>query len=103
MGAGKKKTSNWLKIGLPVLILVIIGAVVGGVVGSRKSSSSSSSSGAGSANGEAAASQAVSAKLEIGRFATATNSYYQVPIYPATVCHFYLACTMETKFNLPLP
>ena len=31
----KKRTSNWIKIGVPVLIVVIIAAVVGGVLGSR--------------------------------------------------------------------
>lgn len=100
--ARKKGTSNWIKFGVPVLILVIIGAVVGGVVGSRSSKSStdaatSSSSGAsGSASGEAAASSAVSAKLAIGRFATATNSEYMMPIYPQTVCsrpcYFHYLC-----------
>jgi len=86
MNAEKKKSNNWLKIGLPILILVIIGAVVGGVVGSRKSSSSSASSkgGAGSTGSNVAPGEAVSAKLEVGRFATATNGFYGVPIYPAT-------------------
>ncbi|KAG6840349.1 hypothetical protein C0991_007276 [Blastosporella zonata] len=81
----KKRTSNWVKIGIPVLILVIIGAVVGGILGSRAASNSSSSGGSSnSSSGEAAASQAASVKLEIGRFATATNSEYMMPIYPAT-------------------
>jgi len=79
----KKRTSNWIKIGVPVLILVIIGAVVGGVLGSR--SKSKDSGGAGSASGEAAASSAASVKLDIGRFATATNSEFMMPIYPSTV------------------
>jgi hypothetical protein len=85
----KKPLSKWIKIGVPVVVLAIIAAVVGGVVGSRKSgndgSSSSSSSGGGGSGSPAAASSAVSAKNEFGRFATATNSYYMVPIYPSTV------------------
>lgn len=88
--APRKRTSNWIKFGIPVALIVIVGAVVGGVLGSRasknsSSSSSSSSGGAGTSGGEAAASSAASVKLEIGRFATSTNSYYGVPIYPSTV------------------
>ncbi|KAG5647581.1 hypothetical protein DXG03_008934 [Asterophora parasitica] len=81
----KKRTSNWVKIGVPVLILVIIGAVVGGVLGSRASSSKSStnSHGAGNAGGEAAASSAASVKLEVGRFATATNTFTSPTFNPS--------------------
>ncbi|KAG5644525.1 hypothetical protein DXG03_008267 [Asterophora parasitica] len=83
----KKRTNNWVKIGVPVLIIVIIGAVVGGVLGSRSSSKSEGSKGSsssGSKGDPAAASSVASAKLEIGRFATATNSEYLMPIYPST-------------------
>ncbi|KAG6830303.1 hypothetical protein H0H92_001381, partial [Tricholoma furcatifolium] len=82
----KKRTSNWVKIGIPVLILVVIGAVVGGIVGSRasKNSSSGGSSSSSSGSSAAAASSAISAKLEIGRFATATNSEFMMPVYPST-------------------
>lgn len=80
----KKRTSNWVKIGIPVLILVIAAAVIGGVLGSKKSKSSSG--GAGTASGEAAASSAASVKEAIGRFATATDSPYLKPVYPSTVC-----------------
>ncbi|EDR15759.1 uncharacterized protein LACBIDRAFT_181789 [Laccaria bicolor S238N-H82] len=79
----KKRSNTWLKIGIPVLIAVIIAAVVGGVVGSRKKSSSSSGGGKGTTAGEAAASSAVSAKLAIGRFATATNSEFMDPFQPS--------------------
>ncbi|KAG6911560.1 hypothetical protein DXG01_011862 [Tephrocybe rancida] len=81
----RKRTSNWVKIGVPVLILVIIGAVVGGVLGSKASKTSSASGGSSKgASGEAAASSAASVKLEVGRFATATNSAYMMPVYPST-------------------
>ncbi|KAJ6525485.1 chondroitin AC/alginate lyase [Mycena vulgaris] len=81
----KKRTSNWIKFGIPVLILVIVAAVVGGVLGSRKKNSSAASSPAASAaSASAAASSAASAKLALGRFATATNSEYMMPIYPST-------------------
>jgi hypothetical protein len=98
-----KRTSNWIKVrskiphlllhsifpqfGIPLLILVIAGAVVGGVLGSRKkgsSSSSASSSAASAASASAAASSAASAKSALGRFATATNSEFLMPIYPST-------------------
>lgn len=78
--ASKKGVSKWIKIGVPVLVLVIAGAVVGGILGSRSSKSSSSANSA-----AAAASSAVSAKNEIGIFPTATDSEFMMPIYPATV------------------
>ncbi|KAJ7172066.1 heparinase II/III family protein [Mycena filopes] len=81
----KKRTSNWIKFGVPVLIIVIIAAVVGGVVGSRKKSSgSAASSQQSAASASAAASAAASAKLALGKFATATNSEFMMPIYPST-------------------
>lgn len=84
----KKRTSNWVKFGVPVLIVVIIGAVLGGVLGSRASKTNESPEGSSSSSkGEVAASSAVSMKLEIGRFATATNSEFMMPIYPSTVSH----------------
>lgn len=92
----KKRMSNWIRFGVPVLIVVIIAAVVGGVVGSRNSNKSSSSSADGAAasggsnapqpTGSAAVSQALSVKNAIGVYPTATDSYYMLPIYPATVC-----------------
>jgi hypothetical protein len=78
----KKRTSNWIKFGIPALIIIIIAGVVGGVVASRKSNKSSSSGSKGSA---AAASSAASAKLAAGRFAVATDSEFMVPVYPSTV------------------
>jgi len=87
----KKRTSNWIKFGLPVLIIVIAAAVVGGVLGSRHSKNTKASSSNGSSNSAdsvgdpaAAASSAVTAKIALGRFATATNSEFMVPIYPST-------------------
>jgi hypothetical protein len=75
----KSGISNWIKIGVPVLIVVTVGAVLGGVLGSRKAHSASSSL------AQANPSAAVSVKNEIGRYATATNSLYLVPLYPSTV------------------
>ena len=103
----KKPLSKWIKIGVPVLIAVIIAAVVGGVVGSRNSNSkdastsnSSSSSSSGSAGDTAAASSAISAKSAVGRFATATDSEFMVPIYPSTVSHEYLfSCSLDIELT----
>jgi uncharacterized membrane protein len=75
----KKGTSNWVKFGIPVGIIVIAAAVVGGILGTRSSNNNSSSSSAVSAG------SAASAKAEIGIFATATDSEWMLPIYPSTV------------------
>lgn len=82
----KKGISNWIKFGIPVLILVIAGAVVGGIVGSKKSSKSAAASGgSGGGSNPGAANSAISAKSAIGRFATATDTNYFMPVYPSTV------------------
>jgi hypothetical protein len=94
----KKRTSNWIKIGVPVLILVIIGAVVGGVLGSRSKSKSNAATS--SAGGDAAASSAASIKLDIGRFATATNSEFMMPIYPSTVSNLFYRKGRQSSANL---
>lgn len=93
----KKGLSKWIKFGIPLLIAVIIAAVVAGVVATRKhnSNASTSSSGSASAGSPAAASSAVSAKLAIGRFATATDSEFMVPVYPSTVSLTALLCCRD--------
>ena len=96
----KKRTSNWIKFGIPVLILVIIGAVVGGVVGSRSKSNNSSGTSSGGSGGDAAASSAASIKLNIGRFATATDSEYMMPIYPSTVSHYPIHGQCQSSVSL---
>ncbi|KAJ7442257.1 chondroitin AC/alginate lyase [Mycena latifolia] len=73
-----KRTSKWIKIGIPVVVVIVAGAVVGGILGSRKSKSSSA------ATSSAAAAASASAKLAAGVFATATNSEYMIPVYPST-------------------
>jgi hypothetical protein len=94
----KKKTSNWIKFGVPVLIAVIIAAVVGGVVGSRHHNDKSASASGGSSSGSsgssgdqgAAASSAASVQNALGLFPTSTNSLYLIPVYPSTVCCLFL-------------
>jgi hypothetical protein len=75
----RKRSSNWVRIAIPILLIVIVGAVVGGIIGSHKKHNSSATSSA------AAASSAASAKTALGRFATATDSEFLVPIYVSTV------------------
>lgn len=85
----KNRTSKWIKIGVPVFVVIVIAAVVGGVLGSRSSNKSSAASSGGGddggGSGGGSASSAVSVKNEIGRYATATNSLYEMPLYPSTV------------------
>ncbi|KAI0317877.1 heparinase II/III family protein [Amylostereum chailletii] len=92
MAPPKRGLSKWVKIGIPVAIVVIVAAVLGGVLGSRASnnsnedrsassggSSSSSSSGSGKGDGSSGSSAGA-----LGRFATATNSEFLMPVYPST-------------------
>ncbi|THV07870.1 hypothetical protein K435DRAFT_825197 [Dendrothele bispora CBS 962.96] len=79
----KRGVSPWIKFGIPVGVVVILAAVLGGVLGSRASKNSSSDGSGGSAQGAAAASSAASAAHDLGRFATATNSEFMVPVYPS--------------------
>lgn len=85
----KRGMSNWVKIGVPVLIVVIVGAVLGGVLGSRASNNSSSSSNGQSnaANGGSPGSSGKSFDMAEARFATATDSKYLQPLYPSTVLY----------------
>ncbi|KAJ7252781.1 hypothetical protein B0H12DRAFT_1117835 [Mycena haematopus] len=77
-----KRTSRWIKIGIPVAVLVIIAAaVVAAIVATHHKHSSSSSAAAASSSSAAAA---ASAKAAAGLFATATNSQYLIPVYPST-------------------
>ncbi|KAH8827651.1 heparinase II/III family protein [Flagelloscypha sp. PMI_526] len=100
MVAKKQGVSPWIKFGLPVFVLVAVGAIVGGVLGSKASKNNSS----GSASAEAAASSAASAKLEIGRFATATNSEFMVPVYPSTTnSAAFSAPTFQASSDLAWP
>lgn len=81
----KSKVNKWIKIGVPVLILVVIVAVLAGVFGTRAAKKQDSTL---AANSDAAASSEANAqssiRQELGRFATATDEYF-LPVYPSTV------------------
>ncbi|KAI6095512.1 chondroitin AC/alginate lyase [Pisolithus croceorrhizus] len=76
-----KKTSNWIKFGVPAAIVIIVGVVVGAVLGTRAANKNASESAAGSS---AAATSAIGAKNDLGIFPTGTDSLYMLPLYPAT-------------------
>lgn len=84
---GKKK--KWIIAGI-IALVVILAAVLGGVFGSRaaKSNDSDDDGKSGSSTGDENVEDPVvseSVKLELGRYATATNSQYLIPVYPSTV------------------
>jgi hypothetical protein len=90
----KAGVSPWIKFGLPVLVVVAIAAVVGGILGTRKSTTDgdASSSSSGESKGgkddkvnSSAPIATATGKLEAGRYATATQSKYMIPIYPSAV------------------
>jgi flagellar basal body-associated protein FliL len=84
----KSKVSKWIKIGVPVFILVVIVAVLAGVFGSRAAKKQDSTHTAESAASSEASAQS-SIRAELGRFATATDDYF-LPVYPSTVSpHLY--------------
>jgi len=84
-GPGSRPKRNWLKIAIPVAILVIVGAVVGGVLGSRASRNSNSPGGNNSNGDGNDGNSDGGVKNGLGRFPTATDSFYGMPIYPSTV------------------
>ena len=79
----KKGTSKWIKIGIPIGVLVIAGADVGIVLGLRAHNKASSSSPTGSSS--SGSHSGSGANNNLGLFATATASQYMLPIYPSTV------------------
>jgi len=81
----KRGMSNWIKFGVPFLIVVVVAAVLGGVLGSRKSNNDVATSPSGS-SGSVTHGSGAALNLADSRFATATNSKYLEPLYPSTVC-----------------
>lgn len=88
--AKKRGISNWIKIGVPVLILIIVAAVLGGVLGSRasKNDSASSNGASGADSNSPDGSGNNNVDLADSRFATATDSQWLEPLYPSTVRNF---------------
>jgi len=87
----RKGVSPWVKLGLPVALVVIIGAVLGGVLGTQLNKGSSnvsnranpSSSSLSPQESSSIAASISSAKVNLGRFATGTDSF-GLPVYPST-------------------
>ncbi|KAI0756795.1 chondroitin AC/alginate lyase [Daedaleopsis nitida] len=77
----KKGTSKWVKIGIPLAVVVIAAVAVGVVFGVRSHKDSSSTSSSSSSKGNQASNGGV--QNDIGLFPTATNSLYLLPLYPS--------------------
>lgn len=84
---GGSSRGKWLKIGIPVLIVLIIAGVVAGVVISKhndNNSKTSSTGGGGSGNGTSGGGNGGGGSKNLGIFFTATDAY-GLPVYPTTV------------------
>lgn len=80
----KKRTSPWIKFGIPLLIIIAAGAILGGIFGSRASHKNGGTDNTlSNPSDPAAASSAVANKQKIGVFPTGTDSY-GLPIYPTS-------------------
>lgn len=91
----KKAVSGWIKFGVPVAILIVIGVAVGVAVGIVEHNKHNNSNSDIASNPSAAASSAINAKSSVGRFPTATDASFFMPIYPSTVC-------LSLRFDSPL-
>ncbi|EAU92705.1 heparinase II/III family protein [Coprinopsis cinerea okayama7 len=85
----KKPLSKWVKFGIPAAVVIILAAVLGGVLGSRAvrdkdDGNSGSASGGSSSDSADPETGGTNAEKAIGRFATATDSKYMIPVYPST-------------------
>ena len=82
----KGSKRNWLKIGIPIAILVIVGAVVGGVLGSRtKKNNSSGGNNSDNNNNNGNGNSNNGPKNGLARLPTSTDPFYGMPIYPSSV------------------
>lgn len=89
----KRGVNKWIKFGIPLAIVIIVAAVVAGVVASRKKNSDSSASGGSSSSsdgGSGTGGTNGAGSAGSGRFATATDTQFMVPIYPSTVSRAHL-------------
>lgn len=82
----------WIKYGVPVAIVAVIALVFGaifGAKGSKRSASPSATAAAAPAEpSETGPTEAIATAtnlLAAGRFATATDSKYMIPVYPTAV------------------
>lgn len=86
----KKGVSKWIKIGIPVLLVVIVGAAVGAYFGLRNKSNANANTNGdkqGSGNGNGNNNGGSSINLEDSRLAISTDTWL-LPVYPSTVRRF---------------
>ncbi|KAI8455197.1 chondroitin AC/alginate lyase [Phakopsora pachyrhizi] len=85
LNRNRKKTSNWIKLGIPILVMIIIAAIIAGVVASRNRSNSSPSSSSVSSSSSSASGAGSSAGKDQFHVLFSGYSNYGVPQYPTTV------------------
>lgn len=85
--AKKQGVSKWVKIGVPVALIVLAGAGIGAYFGVRNKSNASANGnqqGSGNGNGNGNNNGGTSINLEDSRLAISTDTWMQ-PVYPSTV------------------
>lgn len=81
----KKGLSPWIKIGVPVALIVLVGVGVGAYFGVRnKNNASANGNKQGSGNGNGNNNGGSSFNLDDSRLAMSTNTW-MLPVYPSTV------------------
>jgi flagellar basal body-associated protein FliL len=82
----KQGVSKWIKIGVPVVLIVLAGAGVGAYFALRNKNNSSSANNHGNSNsnGNGNSNSNLTINLKDSRLAVSTDTWMQ-PIYPSTV------------------
>ncbi|KAG0149864.1 hypothetical protein CROQUDRAFT_73739 [Cronartium quercuum f. sp. fusiforme G11] len=79
-----KRTSPWLKFGLPIAILLIIAAIIGAILGSRSHSNSTTTAGRSAASSGSATGAGASAGRDASQMLFTGYNAYGVPQYPSS-------------------
>jgi hypothetical protein len=88
----KRGVSKWVKIGVPVALVILVGIAVGAYFGVRNKSNANAvdgngnKQGNGNGNGNGNNNGGTSINLEDSRLAISTDTWMQ-PVYPSTVSH----------------